>query len=1009
VEVRLDVSPGGGPAPDRSAPWEFGWTPTQPGSHLLRAVAFLSSGDIKSSPTVTVSITGTSLPPPSLDEMPTTVFAGVPRTVPVYAPGAVSVSLQITPNHGDGGGPMSYSAATKRWERIWRPAQAGTTYTLTAEASYAGAPQQRATRSVQAISPPSMQIETINRDAFLAKFRDLDLDAPLHNGTYVPTGISSQDYACGVVRYEARGGDIGEHVDYFYDWIPEAIGVFVADFQGSYQLMADINTIHWNRIIGDYDQDRPEVWDVDVLCVSRRVASVRSFFNLGDGVSKDTGIPVSEQVCGIGGFRSHGGDINENDVRDILVMHLDPPNQTWRIRADVTTHHGPRGNEDWQVNLLCLNADVASLGGPALNKPFFLKELPPMGDDVYVSTGVSARDYACGVVGFAARNGDIEEGDHRGKQDNLLLAYLVDNGGTWYFRGDFRTHNDHESWTNVNILCAAREGRTPAPSVLWSLALGGPANDFGDGVAFDGRGDVLLTGLFTGTADLGGPRLTSIGGSQDAFLGKYTGRHGRNVWAKGFGGPSDDIGFRVVVDRRNNDVGLAGWFQGTADFGTGALTSAGSWDVVVGRYSSAGQPLWTSRFGGPGVDGPWGLAIDASGGLFATGYFHETATFGDGASLTSAGLQDVWVAKYAVGGGRERASRFGGPGSDLGLAVGVDGAGNLLTGAVFSGMADFGGGPLTSAGGRDLAVAKYGPSGEHLWSFGFGGAGADQVWDAAVDAQGSWVVAGGFTGQANLGTGPLTSAGGEDIFLAKYSKDGRPLWSRRIGGAGNDRAYAVALDRSGNAVITGYFEGQVDFGAGSHTSAGGRDVFVAMYSGGIGYPLWSSSYGGPGNDASIDVATDAADNIAVTGSFSGGIDFGRGRLAGAGQNDVFLVKLGPAPANRAPRLTLSEDSVQIAPGGFVSVEVSANDADADYLEIRVNALPDGASFSGPGRDPSVPSGIGSARGTFTWSPDETQRGLFGVFFTARDEFGGGETKTLLIIVCEQAGTIRCPL
>ena len=94
----------------------------------------------------------------------------------------------------------------------------------------------------------------------------------------------------------------------------------------------------------------------------------------------------------------------------------------------------------------------------------------------------------------------------------------------------------------------------------------------------------------------------------------------------------------------------------------------------------------------------------------------------------------------------------------------------------------------------------------------------------------------------DFGGGPLTSAGGPDVFVAKYTAAGAPLWARRAGSTGGDMK-AVAVDGQGNVVVTGYFQGTVDFGAGPLTSAGGYDIFVLKYSAAGGLP-WAKRFGG---------------------------------------------------------------------------------------------------------------------------------------------------------------------
>ena len=96
---------------------------------------------------------------------------------------------------------------------------------------------------------------------------------------------------------------------------------------------------------------------------------------------------------------------------------------------------------------------------------------------------------------------------------------------------------------------------------------------------------------------------------------------------------------------------------------------------------------------------------------------------------------------------------------------------------------------------------------------------------------------------------------------------------------------------SGNATITGEFQGTVSFGGAALVSAGGQDAFVVKLSGLDGSHLWSERFGGSSTDSGRSVAEDASGNAIVTGSFRDTVDFGGGALTSAGGADVFVVKL----------------------------------------------------------------------------------------------------------------------
>jgi hypothetical protein len=179
-----------------------------------------------------------------------------------------------------------------------------------------------------------------------------------------------------------------------------------------------------------------------------------------------------------------------------------------------------------------------------------------------------------------------------------------------------------------------------------------------------------------------------------------------------------------------------------------------------------------------------------------------------------------------------------------------------------------------------------------VWSKAFGDASAQVVSGVAADAQGNVLVIGTFTGTIDLGSGPLVSAGGTDIFLAKLDPTGNAVWSKRFGDAADQVGGAVAVDPGGSSYITGSVKGTVDFGLGPLSNAGDplTDTFVAGFSP-SGTAMFSKRYAATFAQAGTAIAVNAAQEILLGGTFGSSADFGCGVLPGAGGTDVFLAKL----------------------------------------------------------------------------------------------------------------------
>jgi CheY-like chemotaxis protein/chitodextrinase len=223
-------------------------------------------------------------------------------------------------------------------------------------------------------------------------------------------------------------------------------------------------------------------------------------------------------------------------------------------------------------------------------------------------------------------------------------------------------------------------------------------------------------------------------------------------------------------------------------------------------------------------------------------------------------------------------------------AVKTDSQGNIIVVGRFGGNVDFGGITLSSSGSttEDIFVAKYSGQGQLQWVKRFGTAYSDWGMGVTTDSANNIIMTGYFYSTIDFGGGTLTSVGARDLFVAKFSANGTHVWSKRFGGSGDDYGHAVAVDASDNVVMTGGFSGTVDFGGGLLTSVGVLDVFVAKYNAG-GAHLWSRRYGGAGSDIGRGVAVDSRGNILVTGSFYNSVSFG-GTTFSTGGVDGFVVK-----------------------------------------------------------------------------------------------------------------------
>lgn len=451
----------------------------------------------------------------------------------------------------------------------------------------------------------------------------------------------------------------------------------------------------------------------------------------------------------------------------------------------------------------------------------------------------------------------------------------------------------------------------------FAVNLGGTGIDEGRAIDRDGANNIYITGAFSGTADFdpgsGTANLTSAGNT-DIFVAKYN-ANGAYQWAIKIGGSNVDGGYGISVDGSGN-VYVTGTFRGSnVDFdpgsGTANLSAVGNQDVFIAKYSSSGAYQWAIKIGSSNADYGYAIDVDATGDAYVTGYYQGTADFDPGSgtsNISNSGQQDGFVAKYSSAGAYQWAFRIAGSGIDYGYGIRVEGSAVHVVG-VYDGTVDFDPSGATanqtSAGMRDIFVAKYTLAGAYTWAISLGGTDNDYGYGITTDASGNVYVAGYIALTADMdpsgATANLISAGGADIFCAKYSSSGAYQMSFRVGSTGSDMAYGIALDGSGNILVTGVFQGNVDFDPGSGTatligSGPSEDAYIAKYSGAGAY-LCALKLGGGSYDYGYGIVADGSGGLLTTGYFNGTVDFdpGSGTInLTSGSTDVFLAKYGTA-------------------------------------------------------------------------------------------------------------------
>jgi len=388
-------------------------------------------------------------------------------------------------------------------------------------------------------------------------------------------------------------------------------------------------------------------------------------------------------------------------------------------------------------------------------------------------------------------------------------------------------------------------------------------------------------------------------------------------WAKPIGGANADDGQCMAQDASGN-IYMAGAFQGTVDFdpgpGTYTLVSAGGDDAYISKFDANGNFISVYTFTNNLACKIYGIAIDNNGNIITTGGFSGSVDFDPSASvtaMTSNGANDVFVTKLNSNGSLAWVKAFGSFGTDdLGISISSDQNSNILVTGYFQGSNvnfDVGGSNFTmssTSGAKDVFVLKYNSAGVFSWAFKIGGPGTDVGQVIKADASGDIVVGGLFSFNPDFdpgaGSSVISSPGGNDAFIAKYTNGGAFVWAANFSGVFDEVCYSLSVDASGDIYATGTFKGTTDFdpGAGTFTlnSTGGlnEDVFISKLSS-AGALSWAKQMGGAAVDFGTSISSDAS-GIYVGGYFAGVSDFDPSsttaqNLASAGSNDVFISKV----------------------------------------------------------------------------------------------------------------------
>ncbi|MBL7910609.1 MAG: T9SS type A sorting domain-containing protein [Bacteroidia bacterium] len=448
----------------------------------------------------------------------------------------------------------------------------------------------------------------------------------------------------------------------------------------------------------------------------------------------------------------------------------------------------------------------------------------------------------------------------------------------------------------------------------WANSVGSSANsEYGQAIASDPSGNVYVAGAFTGVVDFdpsaATANLTSLSGSQDIFLAKYTST-GAFIWVKQIAGTNTEKPYDLVADA--SGAYLAGNFLGTVDFdpnvGVNNITFLGGGtdgDGFFAKYDVNGNLSWVDRIGSTVNDRVTSIAIDASANVYVTGFIGGNADMdpsASSASLNVSGTYNAYIGKYSSTGAYIFAKQITG-GYSEGDDINVDASGNIYLTGSYATTNDFDPSAATanlstsSLTQLDIFLAKYTSAGLYTFAKQIGGIGVDIGYQVRPDALGNIYLGGVFSSTCDFDptatVNSLTSAGQGDLFVAKYDVSGNLTWKTGTGGTTNDYCFGLGLDGSNNVYITGKVQGtNIDFDPSASSAlltSASSCMYIASYSStGNFLSLSSPTISSTGNGLCVNSSLYIAGMFAGTGDFD--FSASTANLTSLGSDDVFFAK-----------------------------------------------------------------------------------------------------------------------
>ncbi len=420
------------------------------------------------------------------------------------------------------------------------------------------------------------------------------------------------------------------------------------------------------------------------------------------------------------------------------------------------------------------------------------------------------------------------------------------------------------------------------PSIIWGSYFGGKGSENWDTeseIALDGNNNVYLTGSTRSSNNIAtaGAVMGTYGGDRDIFIAKFSLDGTQILWATYFGGSGMDAAYGVCCDSHNN-VMITGFTESPNVITTPGVfqdTLLGPSDVVIAKFSTTGQLIWSTLMGGPDdVDHEHGRSMirDANDNIYICGYSSATSNIATPGAYQfhSRAAGDAFLVKFNPNGQKIWGTYFGGGGRDRAHALCFDPFGHIyFVGTTKSKkFIAVNGFQSVYGGSEDAFIAKFDTAGAFYWSSYYGGSNGDRARGVKCDGVGN-VYLDGWSNSSNTNSISTPNGfqpnpgGGNDGFLVKFTPAGNRVWGTYFGGNQSDIFYGMTIDPQANLYVCGSTASNNNIassGAFQSVHSLGRDAMVAKFDS-SGNRIWSTYLGGIADDDSYDIERDSSGMI----------------------------------------------------------------------------------------------------------------------------------------------------